>query len=835
MDASVAVLDLGETVDLARVAATVQLDPQRRAELGQVLTPHFVSKLMADRLSLNRSSIRLLDPGAGIGSLTAAVVERILQSDQRPTSFHVDAFEIDSTLAGHLHDTLELCAKRLAELGVYFSHVIHRTDFISGTSLALRDDLFAGERQRYDAAILNPPYRKIATDSAERRHLEGVGLPVVNLYTAFLGLVVKLLADDGELVAITPRSFCNGPYHAPFRKFFLDEMAIKSMHVFESRKAAFNEADVLQENVIIHAVKTKIPPQTVTIFTSGGQSDDMVAYHESRYEKIVLPDDAQRFIRIVEDSIDDEVQQRLQSLPTRLDHMGFSASTGRVVDFRATDLLQAESNDKTAPLLYPQHLQQSRIQWPNPKAKFNALTVSEAHRDLFVPNDTYVLVKRFTAKEERKRVVAAVHFKGDTLTELLGIENHLNYIHHDGHGLDANLARGLALYLNSTLLDRYFRLFSGHTQVNAADLYSLPLPTREQLETLGREAGDSVTGQQEIDNVVERIVFQQTDASNHPLNTMNKIDAALEILKALGFPRAQQNERSALTLLALLDLTPRKSWSDASAPLRGITQMMGFFDEHYGKKYAPNTRETVRRQTVHQFLEAGIILYNPDEPTRPINSGKTVYQIDVAALALIRTFGTAKWDKTLAEFRKKVTTLREKYAEERYARRIPVRVSGKVTITLSPGGQNVLVEKILKDFAPVFAPGGRVLYVGDTDTKFAHFDKGGLSKLGVHLEEHGKMPDVIIHYTKKNWLLLIEAVTSHGPVNPKRHQELKSLFAKSKAGLVYVTAFLTRREMVVHLGQISWETEVWVAESPTHMIHFNGERFLGPYPDARRR
>jgi adenine-specific DNA-methyltransferase len=832
MDASVALADLGETVDLARLAATDHLDAQRRAELGQVLTPHFVAKLMADRLSLHRSSIRLLDPGAGIGSLTAAVVERILQSDQRPTSLHVDAYEIDSTLAGHLDDTLELCARHLAGIGIYFSHVIHRTDFISHASLALRDDLFTGERQRYDAAILNPPYRKIATDSAERKHLEAVGLPVVNLYTAFLGLVVKLLAEDGELVAITPRSFCNGPYHAPFRRFFLDEMAIKSIHVFESRKAAFNEADVLQENVIIHAVKTRIKPQTVTVFASSGQSEDMVAYHETLYEKTVLPDDPQRFIRIVEDGVDDQIQQRLQSLSTRLDHLGLSASTGRVVDFRAADLLQVESNDKTAPLLYPQHLQQSRIHWPSPKAKFNALTVSEGHRDLFVPNDTYVLVKRFTAKEEKKRVVAAVHFKGDTPRQLLGIENHLNYIHCGGQGLDANLARGLALYLNSTLLDRYFRLFSGHTQVNATDLYSLPFPTRAQLEALGQEAGDSLIGQQEIDNLVERIAFQQTETSNHPLNTMNKIDAALEILKALGFPRAQQNERSALTLLALLDLTPRKSWSDASAPLKGITQMMGFFEEHYGKKYAPNTRETVRRQTVHQFLEAGIILYNPDEPTRPINSGKTVYQIDAAALVLIRTFGTTKWDKTLAEFRKKVTTLREKYAEERYARRIPVRVSGKVTITLSPGGQNVLVEKILKDFAPVFAPAGRVLYVGDTDTKFAHFDKSGLSKLGVHLEEHGKMPDVIIHYTRKNWLLLIEAVTSHGPVNPKRHQELKRLFSKSKAGLVYVTAFLTRKEMVAHLGQISWETEVWVAESPTHMIHFNGERFLGPYPDS---
>jgi adenine-specific DNA-methyltransferase len=797
--------------------------------LGQVLTPHHIAKLMAERLLLDRPSIRLLDPGAGIGSLTVAVVDRILRMDKRPSALHVDAYEIDAGLAGHLDDTLENCAKKLGAIGVYFSHVVHRADFIATASALLQDDLFASARQPYDAAILNPPYRKIAADSTEREHLDDLGLSVVNLYTAFLGLVVKLLAEDGEMVAITPRSFCNGPYHAPFRKFFLDEMAVKSIHVFESRKAAFREAEVLQENVIIHAVKTRIKPVTITVFTSSGQPDDMISYHEPLYEKVINPNDAERFIRIVGDNISDEIQQRLHTLPTRLEHLGLTASTGRVVDFRSVELLKKESTVETVPLLYPQHLQRSQIQWPHPSAKFNAITISKAHQDLLIPNDTYVLVKRFTAKEEKRRVVASLHIKGDTPGESLGIENHLNYIHHDGAGLDTNLAKGLTLYFNSTLLDRYFRQFSGHTQVNATDIYSLPLPTREQLETLGREAGNVSIGQQETDVLVERVVFQQTEMSNHPLNTMNKIDAALEALKALGFPRAQQNERSALTLLALLDLTPRKAWSQASAPMRGITQMMGFFEEHYGKKYAPNTRETVRRQTVHQFLEAGIILYNPDDPTRPINSGKTVYQIEPTTLALIRTFGTTHWQQALADFRKRVVTLREKYAEERYAHRIPVRIASNVTITLSPGGQNVLVEKILKDFGPIFTPGGRVLYVGDTDAKFAYFDSNGLGKLGVRLEEHGKMPDVIIHHIKKNWLLLIEAVTSHGPVSPKRHEELKRLFTKSKAGLVYVTAFLTRKDMVAHLGEISWETEVWVAESPTHMIHFNGERFLGPY------
>jgi hypothetical protein len=178
-----------------------------------------------------------------------------------------------------------------------------------------------------------------------------------------------------------------------------------------------------------------------------------------------------------------------------------------------------------------------------------------------------------------------------------------------------------------------------------------------------------------------------------------------------------------------------------------------------------------------------------------------------------------------------VETLKRLYARERDKRRIPVRLANGKEIRLSPCGQNVLIKKTIDDFCPLFTPGGHVIYVGDTQTKWAYFDPDTLEKLGVEIEEHGKMPDVVVYYTEKNWLVLIEAVTSHGPVNPKRRQELKELFAGSQAGIVYVTAFLDRRTMMRYLDDISWETEVWIAESPTHLIHFNGERFLGPYND----
>ncbi len=301
------------------------------------------------------------------------------------------------------------------------------------------------------------------------------------------------------------------------------------------------------------------------------------------------------------------------------------------------------------------------------------------------------------------------------------------------------------------------------------------------------------------------------------------------VLRDLGLPRAQLNERSALTLLSLLDLKPEESWAEARAPLMGITPMMEFIASHYGRRYAPNTRETVRRYSVHQFVQAHLVIANPDDPSRSTNSPRSVYQIEASALQLLRVFGTLEWPSRLGEYLASVGTLKRLYAREREAIRVPVTLLNATSIRLSPGKHSVLVQRVLDDFCPVFTPGARVIYVGDTREKWAYLDPEALQALGVEIEEHGKMPDVVVYYASKNWLVLIEAVTSHGPVSPKRRQELSRLFADSKAAIVYVTAFPDRRTMMRYIDEISWETEVWVAESPTHLIHFNGERFLGPY------
>ena len=307
------------------------------------------------------------------------------------------------------------------------------------------------------------------------------------------------------------------------------------------------------------------------------------------------------------------------------------------------------------------------------------------------------------------------------------------------------------------------------------------------------------------------------------------IEAAHQIIIALGLPRAQQNERSALCLLALLNLTPGKPWAEAENPLVGITPIMDWAREHYGKEYAPNTRETFRRQTMHQFCDAGVALYNPDKPDRPVNSPKAVYQVEPAALKLLRSFGSDQWHDNLTAYLAERETLVAKYAMEREQNRIPVEIAPGKEITLSPGEHSELIRAIIEDFAPRFAPGSVLVYAGDTGDKWGYFDAVLLAELGVDVDSHGKMPDVVLHFVEKNWLLLVESVTSHGPVDGKRHAELAKLFAGSKAGLVYVTAFPNRSIMGRYLPEIAWETEVWVADAPSHLIHFNGVRFLGPY------
>lgn len=310
---------------------------------------------------------------------------------------------------------------------------------------------------------------------------------------------------------------------------------------------------------------------------------------------------------------------------------------------------------------------------------------------------------------------------------------------------------------------------------------------------------------------------------------MSKIEEAKKILKELGLPAAQQNEISAYTLLALSGIKQRDNWSKAKRNSLKVTKgIMAFVYNVYKKAYAPNTRETFRRQVLHQFVQARIVDYNPDNPKLPVNSPNAHYGLTQGALDAIITFGTREWEKAVQKFISEEGDLSKKYKKERRQLLIPVKLSDGKTLKLSAGRHNEVQAAIVQNFAARFANGGSVLYLGDAAKKDLYVDEKRLKKLGIPVNQHSKLPDVIIYDHIKRWLFLIEAVTSHGPVSPKRIIELEEFLKNCKAGKIYVTAFPDFTEFKKHSNNIAWETEVWLVDSPDHMIHFNGDRFIGP-------
>ena len=823
-------------VETRRIEANRQLDENRRSALGQFFTPAAVAQFMASMLQLRSDGgcIRLLDAGAGVGSLTAAVVAELCQREARPAAIVVTAFEVEPRLLGFLDETLSVCHEVCQQQAIRFEWNIVAEDFVARATDWLLDEgtLFAGRQATYDCAILNPPYRKINTDSITRRQLRTVGIETSNLYSAFVWLAARLLEPGGDMVAITPRSFCNGPYFLPFRQAWLRMMALRRAHVFEARDQAFREDAVLQENVIIHGRKDGERTAPVIISQSFDTEIADMRTRQVPYSQVVYPDDPDVVIHIVPDEFGERVRQGLGTLQMKLASLGLTVSTGRVVDFRARSLLRMEPEPGSLPLIYPGHFAEGFIAWPRSGyRKPNALAGTAEANELLVPAGFYVLVKRLTAKEEARRVVAAVYDPRRVQAQRVGFENHLNYFHRSGRPLIEDLAKGLAAYLNSTPVDDYFRQFNGHTQVNAADLRRLPYPTEAQLGALGKRIGGVFPNQEQLDLlVVEELgIMPEGQTAIDPQQVARLVAEALEAMQALHVPQEQCNERSALTLLALLGLRPGMAWAQAESPLLGITEIMDYLRDVFGKRYKPNTRETIRRQTVHQFVQMGLVIQNPDDPSRPINSPHNRYQLDANTLRLLQTIGSATWASVLPAYLALVEPTQLLRLKERQMTRIPVRLPDGRETTLSAGGQNKLIKPILEEFCERFTPNGYIAYLGDAEQKLSDEDRAYLAGLGVAVDEHGKMPDIIIHLPERNWLVIVEAVTSHGPIGLKRHNELKALFARSTAGLVFVTAFETRRAMAQYLPQIAWETEVWVAESPSHLIHFNGERFLGPY------
>ena len=478
---------------------------KRQGDLGQFLTAMPIATFMASAFGPLPQHVRLLDAGAGSGALTAAFVSRLCSRTDGVHAVQATLYELDPLIQDSLRETMLECRQTCFQAGIAFSFVIHRSDFIQDMSCRLAGDLFGTTPPEFDAAIVNPPYHKIGTDSPERRALRSIGIETSNLYTGFVALIQRLLVPGGQLVAITPRSFCNGPYFKPFRQDLLNHLELRRLHVFESRGAAFRDDGVLQENVIFHAVKGRNQPNEIVISSSSGEHGSGITESVRQFAEVVHPADTEKFIHIPSAPGHTAAKEVLDNLHSNLTTLGVAVSTGRVVDFRLKDALRREPESGTVPLIYPCHFNGGKVAWPKPASrKPNAILDNAETRPWLVPSGVYLLTKRFTSKEERRRLVACLFDPDGVRAEWIGFENHVNYFHANGHGLDRTLAAGLFAFLNSTVVDQYFRRFSGHTQVNATDLRRLAYPDRDTLQAIGTEMKTFDLDQGEIDELVGR-------------------------------------------------------------------------------------------------------------------------------------------------------------------------------------------------------------------------------------------------------------------------------------------------------------------------------------------
>lgn len=490
-------------IEKARLEASSQINPGRRADFGQFMTPRCTADFMAGLFNLsNCSSIRLLDAGAGVGSLTVAFLEKARKSGQKLNDVSVTAYELDELLASYLSKEIAADQQLFHDAGIKFAADLIGSDFIESAV----NQIQFGMAEKFNFAILNPPYKKINSDSRHRFLLRQVGIETVNLYSAFVALALALMDRGGQIVAIIPRSFCNGPYYRPFREFILEHAAIRHMHLFASRDKAFKDDKVLQENVII-LLERGGQQGDVTVSTSADDLFDDYAAHTYPFDQIVFPGVAERFIH-VPTSPEYSAIALSPAFCYSLADIGVEVSTGPVVDFRVKEHLREMPELESVPLLYPGHFTGLSIEWPKPGMKKpNALMRHPETDKLLYPNGFYAVVRRFSSKEEKRRIVASVVCADVFDAPLLGFENHLNVFHQRKQGLPEELARGLAVFLNSTAIDECFRRFSGHTQVNATDLRLMKYPSRDVLIALGRWAKEQETlSQEQIDAKLESMV-----------------------------------------------------------------------------------------------------------------------------------------------------------------------------------------------------------------------------------------------------------------------------------------------------------------------------------------
>jgi adenine-specific DNA-methyltransferase len=463
-----------------------------RKPKGQIFTPNTVSRFMAELINIESNPIRLLDPGAGTGILIAAFCEHLTKQAKAPVQVVVDAYETDAAILPKLSATLDECQATLETHGHQMEYTLCNTDFIQHNAGYFHTPLlFRNSEQRvlYDVIIANPPYYKLEKDSLQAQMMQEFVHGQPNIYALFMALAASMLKKNGQAVFITPRSFCSGIYYQRFRERFLGELQVTHLHLFASRKDVFDDDDILQESLILRAVKNRVTASgTIAISTSEDKTFQGFQTFNVNYSQVIFAKNADTYIRLPSSPCELSILQLIDSWPNTLHSIGLEISTGPVVPFRAKEYLCSEhSQEHVVPLLWMHNLQEWTIEWPLQKnGKEQFISKEEQARRLLLPVKNYVLLKRFTSKEQKRRLYASVLLQSlFQQYDCIGLENHLNYIHRPKGNLSSEEVYGIAALLNTILIDIYFRAMNGNTQVNASDIRILPLPSLDVIRKLG--------------------------------------------------------------------------------------------------------------------------------------------------------------------------------------------------------------------------------------------------------------------------------------------------------------------------------------------------------------
>ncbi len=482
-----------------------------RKNKGQFFTPKITSEFMVRQFQdlSKKENIRVLDPGTGLGIFESAICDLLLTMKKKP-KISFDIYENDDNILPLLKYNIDVCKESMINKGFDISYQILNEDFILSNSSIFNDELSDSEINWgvYDFVISNPPYYKLKKESPQAIGMSNIVKGQPNIYPLFMALSAKLLKDGGQMTVLSPRSYCSGLYFRSFRKWFFENVKPIKIHVFESRKDVFKKYNVLQEMVILTAIKSSEVPENVIISTSDGElnSKKKLTVRRTSYKKVIIKNNDNIIMRIPTSKLDEIVTTQIDKLGFKLVTLGLKVSTGPVVPFRAIDyLLNDIKKQNYAPLIWMQNIIDGLVIWPiKENSKPVAIKNEKESRKILIPKGNYVLIKRFSTKEGKRRINAGILLETFLNSDYIGIENHVNYIYKINGKLSEDEAYGIAALLNSKLYNKYFQMINGSTQVNASEIDTIPFTSLEKISNIG-----SLVRKENDENKIEKIIIKE--------------------------------------------------------------------------------------------------------------------------------------------------------------------------------------------------------------------------------------------------------------------------------------------------------------------------------------